>query len=91
MRERQRQAKEAALAKRLRDPRRPLIQRMVNILYARVSRDPVYHLVEISKALGMVAVDIGLSRILAYRRVNGRYIRRTNRRKSLEKDSTWHI
>ena len=37
----------------LRDPRRPLIQRLVNILYARYANNPFYQWTEFSKLFGV--------------------------------------
>lgn len=39
---------------RLADPRRQLVQRLVNILYTRLSSDPLYQLIEISKLFGVL-------------------------------------
>ena len=53
VRERQRRAELARLA----DPRRPLIQRLVNLLYARYANDPFYRIQAISRLFG---VDLDL-------------------------------
>ena len=49
VRKRRQQAEEA----RLRDPRRPHIQRIVNILDARCMNDPLYRIREIMKVFGV--------------------------------------
>ena len=49
VKERQRRAELARLA----DPRRLLVQRLVNILYARLSSNPLYQMMEISKFFGI--------------------------------------
>ena len=49
VKERRRMAELARLA----DPRRPLVQRLVNILYARLSSNPLYRMMEIAKLFGI--------------------------------------
>ena len=49
VRERVRRAELARLA----DPRRPLVQRLVNILYARYANDPWYRMTEVARIFGV--------------------------------------
>ena len=49
VRERVRRAELARLA----DPRRPLVQRLVNILYARYANNPLYQMTEIARIFGV--------------------------------------
>lgn len=48
-----REQKRRAEAARLADPRRQLVQRLVNILYSRVSSDPVYQVIMVGKLFGV--------------------------------------
>lgn len=48
-----REQRRRAEAARLADPRRQLAQRLVNILYSRVSSDPVYQIYMIGKLFGV--------------------------------------
>ena len=47
-----------AEAARLADPRRQLIQRLVNILYARLSANPLYQMMEVAKIFGIDEEEI---------------------------------
>lgn len=48
----QERARKAELA-RLADPRRQLVQRMANILYARLSSSPLYQMTEMARLFGV--------------------------------------